>query len=153
MAACQSSEKPKASSQTSEAVKAASKASPETLTHASSDPVQEQVMSAGKRAQESGQRLVVYVGASWCEPCQVFLNALKAGELPTQLADLHFLKFDHDSDEARLEEAGYGGQMIPRFIVPAADGSATERRFEGSTKGPEAMANIVPRLEKILAEP
>lgn len=115
--------------------------------------VQALVAQAQQEARAEGRRLVVYVGASWCEPCQVFLNTLKAGELPAHFADLRFLKFDHDNDENRLDEAGYGGAMIPRFVVPAPDGSSTGRRFEGSTKGPEAIANIVPRLEGILNAP
>ena len=115
--------------------------------------VQALVAKAQQAAQREGRRLVVYVGASWCEPCQVFLDTLKAGELPAHFADLRFLKFDHDNDESRLNEAGYGGALIPRFVVPASDGSSTERRFEGSTKGPEAITNIVPRLEGILNAP
>jgi hypothetical protein len=43
--------------------------------------------------------------------------------------------------------------MIPRFVIPDKDGAATQRRFEGSIKGPEAVANMVPRLEAILAAP
>ena len=115
--------------------------------------VPELVLAELEQAKQHGQQLLVYVGASWCEPCQVFLDALKANELPPHFDDLRFLKFDHDNDESRLDEAGFGGKMIPRFVVPAPDGSATERRFEGSTKGPEAITNIVPRLEGILDAP
>ncbi len=118
---------------------------------ANSGPVQVQVASAQAEATRDGRRLVVYVGARWCQPCQIFLDATRAGALPSQLSDLRFLKFDHDSDEDRLNEAGYGGDMIPRFVMPGKDGEATDRRFEGSSKGPDAMANIVPRLEGILA--
>ena len=110
------------------------------------------VYEALRVAEKDGRRLVVYVGASWCEPCEVFLGALHAGELPPSLADLRVLKFDNDVDDERLSAAGYGGQMIPRFVAPRANGSASARRFEGSVKGPEAIANIVPRLETILAE-
>lgn len=117
---------------------------------AGSGPVQAEVVTAQAQAGRDGRRLVVYVGATWCEPCQVFLDATKAGDLPPELADLRFLKFDHDSDEDRLNEAGYGGEMIPRFVMPGPGGESTERRFEGSSKGPGAMANIVPRLEGIL---
>lgn len=119
---------------------------------AGSGSVQAEVVTALAQASRDGRRLVVYVGASWCEPCQLFLDATKAGDLPAQLSDLRFLKFDHDSDEDRLNEAGFGGVMIPRFVVPGPGGVSTERRFEGATKGPGAMASIVPRLEGILAD-
>lgn len=117
---------------------------------ATAEPVEAQVAQSRSEAIRDGRRLVVYVGAVWCEPCEFFLKALKAGGLPPSLADLRFLKFDHDADEQRLLEAGYGGEMIPRFVRPDALGRATVRRFEGSVKGPAAMENIVPRLEKIL---
>lgn len=113
-------------------------------------PVQEQVSSAQRLAVAEGRRIVVYVGATWCEPCKYFLESIEANTLPGSFADLRFLKFDHDADEERLNDSGYGGQMIPRFVVPGADGAATDKRFEGSTKGPQAMDNIVPRLERIL---
>lgn len=116
-------------------------------------PVPAEVAAARTRALQEGRRLVVYVGATWCQPCEHFLSAVQAGDLPAHFGDLRFLKFDHDHDETRLNESGYGGELIPRFVVPAADGAATANRFEGSTKGPEAMTNIVPRLEGILAAP
>ena len=114
-------------------------------------PVNDLVVSAQRLAAKEGRRIVVYVGATWCEPCKYFLESVKTGSLPAHFADLRFLKFDNDTDEQRLEAAGYGGQMIPRFVIPAADGAGTHKRFEGSTKGPQAMDNIVPRLERILA--
>jgi thiol-disulfide isomerase/thioredoxin len=114
-------------------------------------PVSELVAKAQGAASSEGRRLVVYVGANWCEPCKYFLSAVESNELPKKLGDLRFLKFDNDEDDERLSQAGYGGQMIPRFVVPGAEGRATKHRFEGSIKGPEAVANIVPRLEALLA--
>lgn len=114
-------------------------------------PVRDLVASAQRLAAKEGRRIVVYVGATWCEPCKYFLESVKAGSLPDNFADLRFLKFDNDADKQRLEASGYGGRMIPRFVIPAADGTGTPKRFEGSTKGPQAMDNIVPRLQSILA--
>jgi thiol-disulfide isomerase/thioredoxin len=116
-------------------------------------PVAALVAEAQGLAAKEKRRLIVYVGATWCEPCKYFLSAVEAEELPEKFGDLRFLKFDNDEDDERLSEAGYGGQMIPRFVLPGDGGKATEHRFEGSIKGPEAVANIVPRLEAILAAP
>src|SRR5690606_5597206 len=33
------------------------------------------------RARAAGERALVYVGASWCEPCERFHEAVEAGEL------------------------------------------------------------------------
>ncbi len=115
--------------------------------------VKELVYEALQRAEKDGRRLVVYVGATWCEPCEVFSEALRAGELPSSLADLRVLKFDNDADEQRLADANYGGQMIPRFVKPRADGTGSSNRFEGSIKGPGAVDNIAPKLEALLGAP
>jgi len=115
--------------------------------------VQDIVRDALLDAKKDQRRVVVYVGASWCEPCQVFLDGVAAGNLPPSLGNLRLLKFDNDVDDARLKAANFGGQMIPRFVKPAADGTGSTRRFEGSVKGPAAMDNIVPRLEALLGEP
>jgi len=116
-------------------------------------PVKDVVTAAAIDAAKVGRRLVVYVGASWCEPCNYFVDALHEGALPPSLASLRILKFDNDTDDARLIEANYGGQMIPRFVKPLADGTGSKVRFEGSVKGPEAIGNIVPRLEALIVDP
>ena len=122
------------------------------LVKASAGPVKDVVYTAMLDAEKAGRHLVVYVGASWCEPCEVFTGALEAGALPRSLGSLRFLKFDNDADDGRLIEANYGGQMIPRFVNPRADGTGSSTRFEGSVKGPEAIGNIVPRLEELIRE-
>ena len=103
-----------------------------------------------ERARTDGRDLVVYVGARWCEPCQFFHKAAAKGELDGDFPDLTLLEFDLDDDRDRLTAAGYVGQFIPLFAMPAADGRASDRKFEGSVKGEGAVANIAPRLRSIL---
>ena len=96
-------------------------------------------------------RLLVYVGASWCEPCRRFHDALGAGELDATLPNLRFLEFDYDRSKPALERAGYVSRLIPLFAIPNADGTASAQRMEGSIKGPSAVAqNLVPRLKELL---
>jgi len=104
------------------------------------------------RAKSDGRDLVVYVGAKWCEPCRVFHGAAQKGELDGEFPDLTLLEFDLDEDRDRLTTAGYVGEFIPLFAIPAADGRASDRKFEGSVKGGGAVAHIAPRLRKILAK-
>ena len=101
---------------------------------------------------QNGRKLVVYVGATWCEPCQRFHKAAAAGSLDADFPDLTLLELDLDKDKDRLERAGYGSSMIPLFVRPNADGRASEKRFEGSIKGDGAVANISPRLKRILVD-
>lgn len=102
-------------------------------------------------AQQQQRRLVVYVGATWCEPCQAFHDAVERGELDDALAGVRLLEFDSDHDGDRLRSAGYGGRYIPRFVLPQPDGHGSERRMEGGIKGEGAVANIMERLGPLLA--
>jgi thiol:disulfide interchange protein len=96
-------------------------------------------------------RLLVYVGASWCEPCRRFHDALASGQLDSALRGVRFLEFDHDQAKDALARAGYHSQLIPLFALPRADGTASEQRMEGSIKGESAVAaNLLPRLRELL---
>jgi thiol-disulfide isomerase/thioredoxin len=98
------------------------------------------------RARADGVDLVVYVGASWCEPCERFREAASAGKLDATLPRLRLVEFDLDRDKDRLERAGYTSKLVPLFVAPAADGTAGPLRMEGSVKGDGAVEQIVPRL-------
>ena len=105
-----------------------------------------------ERAGAEGTRLVVYVGASWCEPCVAFHDALVAGRLDADLPNVRFLEFDLDRDKARLEADGYTSRYVPLFALPGPDGRASGRQIQGGVKGPNAAASIVERLQPLLAE-
>ncbi len=97
-------------------------------------------------------RVLVYVGASWCEPCQRFHEAVQKGELNGPLNGLRFLEFDQDRDAGALKVAGYSYQFIPVLALPDPDGRNHGRMISGSIKGPKAVQeNLVPRLQALLA--
>ena len=102
------------------------------------------------RARKDDRDLLVYVGAPWCEPCQRFHHAAEKGELDAVFPRLRVLEFDHDRDADRLIAAGYVSELIPLFVAPNEDGSASDRRIEGSVKGEAAIGNIASRLRRIL---
>jgi len=107
----------------------------------------EQVSSAGA----AGERVLVYVGATWCEPCERFHEAVEAGELDGMLAGTRFVEFDADRHTEALGGAGYVFRMIPVIALPKPDGGASGRQLTGSIKGPDAVrANLVPRLQALL---
>lgn len=108
------------------------------------------VASELKRA--AGDPTLVYVSATWCEPCRYFERALDSGELVTAFPRLRLIKFDFDRDEARLADAGYVSDLIPLFAVPDPSGRASGRQMAGSIKGPTAVQdNMVPRLRELLS--
>jgi thiol-disulfide isomerase/thioredoxin len=97
----------------------------------------------------SGRRVVVYVGAPWCEPCEAFHRAAAAGELDAQFGGVRFLEFDFDRDERRLADAGYRSKMLPLFAIPGADGTSTGNHVEGSRKE-DPLGFLTPRLRALL---
>lgn len=104
------------------------------------------------RARREGRKLVIYVGADWCEPCQHFHQAAAAGSLDRFFPNLRLLEFDRDRDGDRLDKAGCSSQLIPLFALPDPNGRCSQRRIFGSIKGPGAVANITPRLRALLAK-
>lgn len=103
-------------------------------------------------ADHEDRTVLVYVGATWCEPCRRFHDAVEAGELDETFPDLELVEFDLDEHKALLTEAGYASRLVPLFSVPNADGRDQQLRIEGSIKGDKAVEdNLVPRLENLLA--
>lgn len=108
------------------------------------------IRDALEQSRRDQRRLLVYIGATWCEPCQRFHEAVEAGQLDGELAGVRFLEFDADADGAALAGAGYDGKLIPRFVVPGADGRGTDARIEGGIKGEGAVAHIMGRLRALV---
>jgi hypothetical protein len=109
------------------------------------------VKAALTNAGDEGRRLLVYEGATWCEPCQKFHHAIERGELDDAFPKLTLLEFDADQDHERLATAGYASRYIPLFAVPSADGSSSGEQVEGSVKG-DAVADLTPRLRQLLSK-
>jgi|GEM_PF-2495893 len=122
------------------------------MIHAPDGDVPAVVKAEVARARNVGADLVVYIGATWCEPCRRFKHAVAAGRLDRLLAGVVFLDFDFDISEQQLNAAGYAGRLIPRFVVPDASGRGGRLRTEGSVKGPTGVANILPRLRAVVRE-
>jgi thiol:disulfide interchange protein len=123
----------------------------ETLAAPAQGDVQEIARGEVARAKGEGRKLLVYVGAKWCEPCQRFHEAAKAGQLDGTFPGLRLLEFDLDRDQDRLRAAGYTSRLIPLFALPREDGTASGQQIEGSIKGPGAVDQITPRLQQLMA--
>jgi thiol-disulfide isomerase/thioredoxin len=102
-------------------------------------------------ASAEGRTLLVYVGATWCEPCQRFHHAVEQGELDAAFPRLSVLAFDADRDAEPLAAAGYFSRLIPLFAIPKGDGRSSGKQIEGSVKGETAVGEITPRLRALLS--
>lgn len=109
------------------------------------------VRGAMRSAAAEHRTLVVYVGASWCEPCQRFHRAAEGEALDGRLPRLALLEFDADRDHDRLAAAGYTSSYIPLFALASPDGTSSLHRVEGGIKGEGAVDFILPRLKELLA--
>jgi thiol-disulfide isomerase/thioredoxin len=103
-------------------------------------------------ARAEGRTLVVYVGATWCEPCQSFHHAAELGELDVMFPRLTLLAFDLDRDRERLAAAGYVSKYIPLFALPGPDGAASGKQVAGGIKGDGVIGYLATRLQQMLSE-
>jgi thiol:disulfide interchange protein len=115
-----------------------------------SDEVLASVREAMSDASAKRRQVVVYVGATWCEPCQRFHQAVSDGRLDAAFPDVDFLEFDLDEARAGLLAAGYASQLIPLFAVPGDDGRSTGRHIQGGIKGDGAASELESRLHALL---
>lgn len=99
------------------------------------------------------RRLVVYVGASWCELCQQIHAAAAAHQLDGDFPTLTLLQFDLDRDGKALEQAGYTSELIPLFALPMADGRASARRESGGVKVGDNVKLLTAKLHRLLDTP
>jgi hypothetical protein len=79
------------------------------------------------KAEHEGGKLLVYVGATWCEPCQEFHKAAEEGKLDATFPGLTLMVFDADLDGERLAVAGYRSNLVPLFVRPSSDGTSSQR--------------------------
>ena len=108
------------------------------------------VRDTAEEARIEHRRLVVYVGAKWCHPCQVIHQAAETGKLDAAFPDLELLIFDLDRDRAALERAGYGSNLIPLFVIPDAEGRGGARRTEGGLEGDGNLQYLSGKLRALL---
>jgi thiol-disulfide isomerase/thioredoxin len=112
------------------------------------------IAAAHAEAAEAGATALVYVGATWCEPCKRFKALIEQGAFDEQLTDLRFLAFDHDAHGDALKAAGYRWRFVPLFALPRPDGRATGRQFGGvSAKDADLRAELPPRIGALVRRP
>jgi hypothetical protein len=145
------------STSTSTSAVAAPSASPargtvEFVAYSAKEALDSFVMKELTRADKDRKKLLIYVGAPWCEPCVRFHEAAGRGELDRVFPDLRLIDLDRDRDENELRQTSCLSPMIPMFAKPTPRGNCSEKMIHGGIKGDGAVDHIVPRLEKLLAQ-
>lgn len=97
-------------------------------------------------ARAEGRVLVVYVAASWCEPCRRLKAEIAAGRLDERFDRLTLLAFDADRDRDRLEAAGYTYRFIPFVALPAPDGGPADAK-QATGRGGDAWRELLGKLD------
>ena len=98
------------------------------------------------QAKADGRTLVVYVGATWCEPCKRFKAEIQSGRLDDRLGNLTLLAFDVDKDGDRLATAGYSYRFVPFVALPSAGGRPMETQ-QATGRGGDAWRELLVKLE------
>lgn len=104
-----------------------------------------QIRTERLRAKAEGRVLVVYVSATWCEPCKRLKEEIRAGRLDAQLSRITLLAFDADRDIERLTAAGYAFKFVPFVALPGPDGRPTDM-VEARGKGGSAWRELLGKL-------
>jgi thiol-disulfide isomerase/thioredoxin len=97
-------------------------------------------------AKAESRVLVVYIGATWCEPCKKFKAEMAAGRLDDRLGKTTLLAFDADRDMDRLGSAGYTFRFVPFVALPGADGHPADSQ-QATGKGGEAWRELLGKLD------
>jgi thiol-disulfide isomerase/thioredoxin len=105
-----------------------------------------QIRTMRLEAKKDGRVLVVYVSASWCEPCRKFKDEIHSGRLDERLAKTTLLAFDADRDGDRLGGLGYSFKFIPFIALPGPDGRPTDSQ-EARGKGGQAWKELLGKLD------
>ncbi len=90
-----------------------------------------------KSAASEGRQALLYVGASWCKPCKVFKNHVRAGKYDREFPKLRFIEFDGGYDQDRLGAAGCQSPSIPLFAN--VDGSGRCAKNYSGYGSPRSM--------------
>jgi len=95
-----------------------------------------------QRAAEQGLKPVLYIGASWCQPCKFLKEHRDDPRVASALRGTYTIEIDFDDwTVAELSASGYGVQAVPVFFAIGAGGKAAGPKLDGGAWGgasPEA---------------
>lgn len=106
-----------------------------------------------RRAAGQGLRPVLYVGASWCQPCKLLAQHRDDPRVASALRGTYMVEIDFDDwTVAELGAAGYGVQAVPVFFAIGGAGEAAGPRLDGGAWGGDAE-HIAAAFEGFFQQP
>ena len=104
------------------------------------------------KALAAGKKPVVYIGATWCPPCQAIKRYKSDPQMAAAFAGTHIIELDVDDWTAPdLAALGYKAASVPVFIAVDKDGKAKGPTIDGGAWGDNIPANMAPPLTKFFA--
>lgn len=104
------------------------------------------IRTARLRAKAEGRVLVVYVSATWCDPCKKLKSEIEAGHLDNRLGKTTLLAFDADRDGERLLGAGYSFKFVPFVALAGTDGHPADSQ-QATGHGGDAWKELLGKLD------
>jgi thiol-disulfide isomerase/thioredoxin len=104
------------------------------------------------KAQATGKKPVVYIGATWCPPCKAIKKFKADKQMVTAFEGAHIIELDVDDwSAADLAGLGYKANAVPVFIAVDKEGKAKGPTIDGGAWGDNIPANMAPPLGKFFA--
>lgn len=114
-------------------------------------------VSAGLRgavgeAERAGLKPVLYLGATWCQPCVAYERALFHPEMVAAHANVLLVKADFDRHGSALEAAGFVASGVPFWCHLDREGGNSGRCITGAAWGEDTPENMAPVLRPFFSD-
>jgi hypothetical protein len=110
-------------------------------------PLVDALTRESKKAAERHEKPFVYIGATWCGPCNAIKKNLDRPLLVDAFRGAYVIHLDFDSWEDKLPAAGLAHDSVPVFFALDTAGRPTGRLVDGSAWGNDTPENIAPVLK------
>lgn len=104
------------------------------------------------KAAERRQKPVLYIGATWCEPCSALKKYKSDPRMAEAFQGTYVIELDLDDWKVdELKALGFRAGVVPVFHVLGADGRASGPTIDGGAWGDNIPENMAPPLKKFFS--
>jgi hypothetical protein len=107
------------------------------------------VLSDGAaKAKAKGLRPFLYIGATWCQPCQKLHRSLDDERMVDAFRGTYVIHLDLDAWERELPSVGLRVAQVPVFFQLDAQGKPTGKSLDGGAWNEDVPAEMAPPLKR-----